>query len=186
MTATTGGRPTGCTAPELLCRAERVVFRLNGQLLAMTDALAGPAGLTTAWWRLLTAVLPRPLTVAQAARTAGITRQSARRIADLLVAHGLAAYEPNPAHRRARLLAATDRARTAAASITSGHTELAERLAHALAPHELGTAMAAVSGLSAALELCGTDVAPRPPRTDGRRKRHRRDGCATASEACRE
>src|SRR5687768_1571580 len=37
----------------------------------------------------------------------GHTRQSVQRVADLLVADGLAQYHPNPAHRRAKLLQIT-------------------------------------------------------------------------------
>ena len=38
----------------------------------------------------------------------GVTRQAVQRIADLLVDRGLAEYRPNPAHRRAKLLACTE------------------------------------------------------------------------------
>ena len=38
----------------------------------------------------------------------GVTRQAVQRIADLLVERGLAEYRPNPAHRRAKLLACTE------------------------------------------------------------------------------
>ena len=37
-----------------------------------------------------------------------MTRQGVQRVADLLVEHGLAEYQPNPAHRRAKLLACTE------------------------------------------------------------------------------
>jgi DNA-binding MarR family transcriptional regulator len=37
----------------------------------------------------------------------GLTRQSVQRLADLLVAEGFATWEPNPRHRRAKLLQAS-------------------------------------------------------------------------------
>jgi DNA-binding MarR family transcriptional regulator len=39
----------------------------------------------------------------------GLTRQSVQRLADVLVGKGLCEYRPNPAHRRAKLLAPTAR-----------------------------------------------------------------------------
>jgi DNA-binding MarR family transcriptional regulator len=83
------------------------VFRLNGLLLSAADALAGPTRLTAARWQVLGAVLREPLTVSQIARAMGLTRQSVQRLADALVADGLATYMPNPAHRRAKLLRPT-------------------------------------------------------------------------------
>ena len=93
---------------DLLSRSALGVFRLNGQFLAVAEELARPAGLTAAWWQVLGAVLPEPLPVSGVARAMGITRQSVQRVADLLVERGLAEYRPNPAHRRAKLLACTE------------------------------------------------------------------------------
>src|SRR5262249_2278185 len=47
------------------------------------------------------------------ARRMGLTRQSVQRIANVLVDEGFAAWEPNPKHRRAKLLRPTERARAA-------------------------------------------------------------------------
>ena len=44
------------------------VFRLNGLLLAVGDAMARPAGQTSARWRVLAAIDEAPLSVAQIAR----------------------------------------------------------------------------------------------------------------------
>ncbi|WP_406862245.1 MarR family transcriptional regulator [Streptomyces sp. HUAS MG47] len=113
---------------DALSRTALAVFRLNGQFLSVSERLAEPAGLTAAWWQVLGAVLPEPLPVAGIARVMGITRQSVQRIADLLVREGLAAYEPNPAHRRAKLLTPTPEGRAAIDRIDPGHAELAARL----------------------------------------------------------
>ncbi|MFB7590433.1 MarR family winged helix-turn-helix transcriptional regulator [Streptomyces sp. NPDC056169] len=121
---------------DALSRTALGVFRLNGQFLAVSEKLAEPAGLTAAWWQVLGAVLPEPLPVAGIARVMGITRQSVQRIADLLVREGLAAYEPNPAHRRAKLLTPTEAGRAAIARIEPGHAELSALLAHELGGQE--------------------------------------------------
>ncbi|NGO80599.1 MarR family transcriptional regulator [Streptomyces sp. YC504] len=137
---------------DLLSRTALGVFRLNGQFLAVSDKLAAPAGLTAAWWQVLGAVLHEPLPVAGIARTMGITRQSVQRIADLLVDRGLAAYEPNPAHRRAKLLAPTPEGREAITQLEPGHAELAQKLARELGPEAFAETVAVLDRLSQALE----------------------------------
>ncbi|NEB07254.1 helix-turn-helix domain-containing protein, partial [Streptomyces sp. SID13726] len=77
--------PSERARQDLLSRTALGVFGLNGRFLALSEELAGPAGLTAAWWQVLGAVLREPLPVAGIARTMGITRQSVQRIADLLV-----------------------------------------------------------------------------------------------------
>jgi DNA-binding MarR family transcriptional regulator len=84
-----------------------MVFRLNGRFLAAAEDITEGTGLTAARWQVIGAVLREPLTVADAARAMGLTRQSVQRLADLLVDEGLCEYLDNPAHRRAKLLAPT-------------------------------------------------------------------------------
>jgi DNA-binding MarR family transcriptional regulator len=83
------------------------VFQLNGLLTAIGDGLAKPAGQTTARWQVLAAAERGPMTVAGIARALRLARQSVQRVADLLVAEGLASFDDNPAHRRAKLLSLT-------------------------------------------------------------------------------
>jgi DNA-binding MarR family transcriptional regulator len=142
---------------DLLSRSALGVFRLNGQFLAVAEELAKPSGLTAAWWQVLGAVLGEPLPVAGIARAMGITRQSVQRIADLLVERGLAEYRPNPAHRRAKLLAPTEEGRAAIARIDPGHAAFADRLAEAFGEAELADAVRVLERLSKVLD---TLVAP--------------------------
>ena len=83
------------------------VFQLTGQFTAAGDALARPAGQTSARWQVMAAIEDGPATVAQIARRLRLTRQSVQRVADLLAADGIARYEDNPGHRRAKLLRLT-------------------------------------------------------------------------------
>src|SRR5919198_3218370 len=76
------------------------VFQLTGQFTAAGDALARPAGQTSARWQVMAAIEDGPATVAQVARRLRLTRQSVQRVADLLAADGIARYEDNPGHRR--------------------------------------------------------------------------------------
>ena len=83
------------------------VFRLAGLLAAEGDALARPAGQTTARWQVLAAVDDAPRSVAEIARVLGLARQSVQRVADALEDGGFVRYEDNPRHRRARLVVPT-------------------------------------------------------------------------------
>lgn len=121
--------PAGDALTELILRT----FRLNGLFLGEAEKLARPSGLTPARWQVLGAVLRGPLTVSDVARSMGLTRQSVQRLADALVADGLAVYGTNPEHKRARLLHPTPvgweairvirpRQRTWATALTDGMT----------------------------------------------------------------
>ncbi len=86
-----------------------------------------------------------------------------QRIADLLVDRGLAEYRPNPAHRRAKLLAPTEAGRAAVSRIDPGHAAFADRLAEAYGSQaELAAAVDALERLSEALAGLG------PPAPDDR------------------
>ncbi|WP_101790535.1 MarR family winged helix-turn-helix transcriptional regulator [Nonomuraea indica] len=136
---------------DLLSASALTVFRLNGQFLEVSERLAGPAGLTAAWWQVLGAVLREPLPVAGIARAMGMTRQGVQRVADLLVEKELAEYRPNPAHRRAKLLVPTEAGRAAIARIVPGHRAFAERLVAELGEDGARESLAALQRLSGAL-----------------------------------
>ncbi|MEV6389884.1 MarR family winged helix-turn-helix transcriptional regulator [Nocardia xishanensis] len=143
---------TDTRAQELFSTAAITSFRLNGQFLAIAEELAKPAGLTAAWWQVLGAVLREPLPVAGIARAMGITRQSVQRIADLLVDKGLAEYRPNPAHRRAKLVAPTEEGYAAVRRINPRHAVIADRLAAELGADEFARIVEAITRLSAAVD----------------------------------
>jgi DNA-binding MarR family transcriptional regulator len=137
---------------DLLSSASIATFKLNGQFLALAEALARPAGLTAAWWQVLGAVLGEPLPVAGIAREMGLARQSVQRVADILVGHGLAEYRDNPAHRRAKLLAPTVDGHAAIGRIGPAHAAAAGRLAAVLGEEALAGAVTTLRALSAALD----------------------------------
>jgi DNA-binding MarR family transcriptional regulator len=116
------------------------VLRLEGLLTAAGDALAAPAGQSSARWRVLAAVEEAPLTVAQTARAWSLARQSVQRIADLLAADGLVAYEENPGHRRAKLVRLTPEGRRTLAQIQRAQRAWADQLGERLVERDLQTA----------------------------------------------
>jgi DNA-binding MarR family transcriptional regulator len=136
----------------VLSALAKTSFRLNGQFLAMGEELARPAGLTAALWQVLGAVLASPRSVADIAREIGVTRQSVQRTADLLVDRQLAEYWPNPAHRRAKLLAPTTAGREAIRRIAPVHAAFAERLAEEMRIDELNDVLVGLDRLSMTLD----------------------------------
>ncbi len=127
-------------------------FRLNGRLLEVAQGLAAEGGITAAWWQVLGAILDEPRTVAEIGRRMGLTRQGVQRVADLLAERGLAEYRPNPAHRRAKLLACTEAGYWAVRRISLAQHPWAERVGGAVGAEDLRATLATMRRLLAALD----------------------------------
>ena len=148
-----GGPPSGRTpAGDALTELVLATFALNGRFLAAAEELARPAGLTAARWQVLGAVLREARTVSGIARVMGLTRQSVQRLADVLVEQGLAEYRDNPAHRRAKLLAATEAGLAAVRSIHTEQAVWADRVTAGIDAAELEQALGAVERVLDALD----------------------------------
>lgn len=91
------------------------LFRLNSMILKAGDRMVAPLGLTSARWQILGAIVAaeRPQPVAWLARDLGANRQNVQRIVNDLQGEDLIAFEPNPHHRRAQLVALTEKGRQA-------------------------------------------------------------------------
>jgi DNA-binding MarR family transcriptional regulator len=118
------------------------VVRLIRDFTAAGEALAKPAGQTLARWLVLEAVQDGPATVAQIARQMHLARQGVQRLADVLVRDGLAVYEPNPAHRRAKLLRLTPQGRSALRTVQAAQQSWADALGAELGEADLRQASA--------------------------------------------
>lgn len=118
------------------------VFRLNGDMLAVGNALGAQVGLTSARWQVLGAISlsPVPLPVAHIARNMGLTRQAVQRSVDEMRAHGLVRLEPNPHHRRATLVAMTEKGEAAYHAASERHGRWAEALAADVPPERIEAA----------------------------------------------
>jgi DNA-binding MarR family transcriptional regulator len=116
--------PAGDAFTELVVE----VAWLGGLFTTAGESLAKLSEQTLARWVILDAVEDRPSTVAEIARRRGIARQAVQRVADLLERDQLAAYEPNPNHRRAKLLRPTARGREALRSISIAQKTWADAL----------------------------------------------------------
>ena len=139
-------------AGALLTEVILTTFRLNGRLMEVAQEFAVEGGLTAAWWQVLGGVLDEPRTVAGIGRRMGMTRQGVQRVADLLVERGLAEYRPNPAHRRAKLLACTEAGYWAIRRISLVVVPWGNRVGAEVGADELRSALATMQRLVAALE----------------------------------
>jgi DNA-binding MarR family transcriptional regulator len=141
-------------------------FRLNGRLMEAAQGLAAAGGLTPAWWQVLGGVLDQPRTVAEVGRQMGMTRQGVQRIADLLTQHGLAEYRPNPAHRRAKLLACSEAGYFAIRQIALAQHPWADRIAAQVGADDLNEALTTMRRLISVLEADEESQAADPEPAD--------------------
>jgi DNA-binding MarR family transcriptional regulator len=117
------------------------VFQVNGLLLEAGDRMAAPVGQTSARWQIMGCIDDEARSVADIARTMGLARQSVQRIADLLVEDGLASYEENLAHKRAKLLKLNARGLKALRAIEAAQYVWANKLGEELGERELRKVM---------------------------------------------
>ncbi|MEV6840124.1 MarR family transcriptional regulator [Streptomyces sp. NPDC051133] len=111
------------------------VFEAAGALRRLGEQTAAAEGLTQARWQVLSAASEDPLTVPQAARRLGVSRQNVQRVANDLVSSRHASYEPNPDHRGSPLLTLTPRGRESLARVTA-RAERLHRTLFATIPDE--------------------------------------------------
>ena len=128
------------------------IFRLNGRLIDAGDRMAAPVGQTSARWQVLGVVVGGPASVAQVARTMGLTRQAVQRTADLLAADGLVRYTDNPHHRRAKLVTMTPKGQQALDYIHQRQARWANRIGGQHDPEQMRTAATVLRRLRESLE----------------------------------
>jgi DNA-binding MarR family transcriptional regulator len=109
-----------------------LVFQINGALLEAGNRMTAPVGQTSARWQVMGCIDDQAMTVSGIARVMGLARQSVQRTADLLVQDGLAAYEDNPDHKRAKLLRLTSSGQNALNVIEAAQLEWANRIGEQL------------------------------------------------------
>jgi DNA-binding MarR family transcriptional regulator len=127
-------------------------FRLNRRLLEAAQRLAAEGEITAVAWQVLGGVLDGPRTVADVGRRMGMTRQGVQRVADVLVERGLAEYRPNPAHRRAKLLACTEDGYWAIRRISVAQHPWADEVGSAIGTAELRNALKTMERLISVLD----------------------------------
>jgi DNA-binding MarR family transcriptional regulator len=144
--------PPRTQAGDALTDAIIATFQLDGRLMDIARRLARAGGITATEWRVLGGVLGEPHSVAEIARLMGMTRQGVQRVADELVGRGLAEYRPNPAHRRAKLLACTEAGHWAIRRIALVQRPWADRIAEQIGAAELRQTLTTIRSLLTALD----------------------------------
>jgi DNA-binding MarR family transcriptional regulator len=129
-------------------------FRLNGRLLAAGDALVQSLNLTSARWQVLGAIAtaPLPLSVAQIARSMGLTRQAVQRLANDMESDGLVRFAENPNHRRAKHVVMTPRGEAAYAAAMKRQAPWAQALTQGLSAQQITAATVTLKQLRQRLE----------------------------------
>ncbi|MFE6176307.1 MarR family winged helix-turn-helix transcriptional regulator [Streptomyces sp. NPDC056464] len=128
------------------------VLEAAGALRRLGERTADAEGLTQARWQVLSVASEDPLTIPQAARRLGVSRQNIQRVANDLVALGLAAYTANPDHRGSPLLTLTPRGRESLARVTDRAAKLHRTLFAAIPDEEILATRASVRRLLAELD----------------------------------
>lgn len=132
-------------------------FRLNGRLLEVGDRMTRDLGLSSARWQVLAAVDREPITVAEIARRMGLRRQSVQRTVNSLHADGFVSLEPNPNHRRARLVTLTASGYAGLQETLRRQVEWANRVARAMQSDSLKETFKTMFELRETLEADNTD-----------------------------
>jgi DNA-binding MarR family transcriptional regulator len=154
--------PPQTDAGEALTDVILATFRLNGRLMDVAQRRAREGGLTATEWQVLGGVLDEPRSVADVGRLMGMTRQGVQRVADRLVDRGLAEFRPNPAHRRAKLLACTHAGLWAIRQIALVQRPWADRVGASIGAGELRRALATIRRIVATLEADDAGVYDSP------------------------
>src|SRR5262245_10815375 len=130
---------------------------LGGIFTAKGEDLARLGDQTLARWVILDAITEAPATVADIARRRGMARQGVQRVADVLEGEGLAAYEPNPSHRRAKLLRPTSRGTAALREINVAQKAWADELGATIGEAKLRRAIGLVAEVRRAVSAAGSE-----------------------------
>jgi DNA-binding MarR family transcriptional regulator len=140
--------PPRTRAGDALTDVVIATFQLDGRLMEVARRLARAGGMTATEWRVLGGVLDEPHSVAEIGRLMGMTRQGVQRVADHLVARGLAVYRPNPAHRRAKLLVCTEAGYWAIRQIALAQRPWADRIGRTVGDTTLATLLTDIRRLA--------------------------------------
>ncbi|MDH7797724.1 MULTISPECIES: MarR family winged helix-turn-helix transcriptional regulator [unclassified Beijerinckia] len=135
--------PEGATITDLII----TIFRANGALLRVGDALMKDLGVTSTRWQVLGGIGDAPKTVAQIARDFGLSRQGVLWVVQTLVKDGIVEQVDNPNHRRAQLVQLTTHGRKLLDEINGRQAVWSNAVAEGMSATELKKALAAIKRL---------------------------------------
>ncbi|MPZ53594.1 MAG: MarR family transcriptional regulator [Acidimicrobiia bacterium] len=148
----TDPRPRRTTEGDAFTMLVVGVASLGGTISEVGEVLAGHAGQTLARWVFLDAIATEADTVAEISRRLGQARQSVQRIANVVVGDGLAVFEDNPAHQRAKLVRLTPAGRRVLRKISVRQKKWAETAGELLGGADIAATAALVRRLAEVVE----------------------------------
>ena len=130
------------------------VFKLGGLLVSEGDELTKELGLTSARWKVLGALAysDLPMTVSQIAYSMGQTRQGVQRLSDAMVNEGILAYEDNPQHKKAKLVAMTPKGEDVFLALERKQIQWANKNSTEISAHEMEVALGVLKKMVQKLE----------------------------------
>jgi DNA-binding MarR family transcriptional regulator len=109
----------------------RAVFAAQSSVLHYGDRANAAFGQSSARWRVMFNIAQGTGSVAEIARETGYARQSVQRLADVLVADGLATYAPDPQDRRRQVITLTAKGSTLLDQMEADFDRWSKRLVRA-------------------------------------------------------
>lgn len=110
----------------------RAVFAAHASVLRYGDSANAIFGQSSARWRVMFNIEQGNGTVSEIARATDYTRQSIQRLADSLVADGLATYTPDPEDRRRQFITLTPKGSALLAEMEADFDRWSKRLVQTL------------------------------------------------------
>ncbi len=152
-------QPSG-VGPDEMALLVADVFDAAGVLRRYGERTADSGGQTQARWQLLSVVSEGDWTVPMAADRLGTSRQAVQRVANELVADGLAAFDDNPRHRRSPFLRLNAEGRRVLGVINREARRRHELLGARLGAPDIAAVRAVLGQLTAAVraEIGGGDL----------------------------
>lgn len=126
------------------------VFKLSGALVTEGDKITARHGLSSARWKILGALVrsETPITVPQIARSMGQTRQAVQRLVEVMHTDGLLDLLDNPNHKRAKLVALSEKGNAVYQALENDQIPWANGNADPLTTQELEITLATLKKMA--------------------------------------
>jgi DNA-binding MarR family transcriptional regulator len=148
---------------KLFRQLTRAVFAAHASVLEYGDRANASFGQSSARWRVMFNIAQGKGTVAEIARETDYARQSVQRLADALVADGLASYAPDPSDRRRQIITLTATGSRLLAEMESEFDRWSKRLVRELGAETVTQAINDLHELKRVLDADANEF-----RADGR------------------
>src|SRR5262249_47047332 len=138
----------------------RAVFAAHSSVLDYGDRANAAFGQSSARWRVMFNIAKGKGTVAEPAREPHYPRQPVQRLADLLVADGLAVYAPDPQDRRRQFISLTAAGSALLAEMEAEFDLWSKRLVRAVGKQSVITTIADLHELKRVLDADAEQFGP--------------------------